>query len=187
VSEILKTAQNILVNQGIGALSTRRVADEMGISVGNLAYYFSSKDALLEAIIDHVIDQYDTELQQESKDFPGDPTQHLEAFLRYLVEDAKRPEVRAFFYQFWGLSTNHEQIAVAREVMYQHFSTVMRDLLQAVHPTKSDIELDLMTMSMMTLVEGLHVIFGCGDIYGSSSDKFSAHIFQVMLRTAALK
>lgn len=187
MSEILKTAKNILVNQGIGALSTRHVAKEMGISVGNLAYYFSSKNALLEAIIEHVIDGYDAELQRESKDFPDDPVQHLKAFLCYLVEDTKRSEVRSFFYQFWGLSTNLKQIAVARESMYQHFSGQMRDLLQAVHPAKSDIELNHMTMSMMTLLEGLHVIFGCGDIYGSSSPEFSAHIFQLLLTFAELE
>ena len=99
VEDILECARGILVTEGIAALTTRRVARELGISVGNLAYYFASKDDLLQALIRHVIEGYDRELRREAASFPDQPAERFKAFLRYMIEDARKPEVHAFFYQ----------------------------------------------------------------------------------------
>ena len=47
VAEIVKTAQSILVNEGLAAFTTRRVARELDISMGNLLYYFPNKADLI--------------------------------------------------------------------------------------------------------------------------------------------
>ena len=147
-------AQTILVQEGLASLTTRRVARELGISVGNLAYYFSTKESLLQAIIEDVIRGYDEELAQESKLFPDSPPKRFKAFLRYMMQDAKKPDVQGFFYQFWGLSTHNELAAELRRNMYEHFADQTVDLLAGIHPEKPDSELRALALSIITSLEG---------------------------------
>lgn len=187
VSDILVAATNILVNRGLANLTTRSVADDVGISVGNLAYYFPSKDALLRAIIEHVINGYDEELQKEFESFPDNPIDRFKAFLRYLVDDARKPEVQRFFYQLWGIATVNAQVAEARTDMYRHFSSQLLALLQDIDPSMDSQEMKDTAFGIMTCIEGLHVIFGSGDISHVHSRGFDQYMFNQLLQMAGLK
>lgn len=179
--DIIGQAQHILTSEGLANLSTRRVAEELGISVGHLAYYFPSKEELLKAIIESVIEGYDAELATEFDRFPEDPEQRLEAMLRYMIEDSKRPEVRAFFYQFWGYSNNNEAGQGYRTRMYQHFAVQIQELLRDVHPAVNDRDLNNMTYGLLAFLEGLHVIYGTRGIDTLESDQFDDYVLQQLL------
>ena len=140
VDEIIQATKKILVNDGLANLSTRRVARELGISIGNLHYYFSTKNDLLQAVIEDVIRGYDEEFEREAKLFPNAPRKRIEAFLRYLIADAKKPEVRAFFYQLWGMSVQNEFAADLRDKAYNRFTDMMVDMLAPLHPERSSSE-----------------------------------------------
>lgn len=187
VSDILETAKHIMVTEGLANLSTRKVADELGISVGNLAYYFPSKDSLLQAMIQHVIEGYDEELRKEFELFPDDPRQRLEAFLEYIKEDTKNPEVQGFFYQFWGFTTHNRKAAETRRAMYEHFFEQLFQLLSDIHTTKKKAELENMAFSILACLEGLHVIYGSGDIQRLTSRSFDQYIFDQLLTMAGLE
>ena len=47
---VLDAADEVLASEGANALSTTRVADAAGISVGSLYHYFPDKDAIVEAL-----------------------------------------------------------------------------------------------------------------------------------------
>ena len=55
-SSLLAAAHRVLITAGYANFSMRRVATEAGVSVGNLQYYFSTKDALTAALLDSVIE-----------------------------------------------------------------------------------------------------------------------------------
>ncbi len=50
--EILNTALKLFNEQGSANVSTRHIAEAMGISPGNLYYYFPHKEAIIHAILD---------------------------------------------------------------------------------------------------------------------------------------
>lgn len=186
VADILATARTILVNEGIANLTIRRVARDLNISVGNLAYYFAGKESLLQAIVEDVIRGYDEEFERASTLFPDSPPARFRATLRYLIDDARRSEVRGFFYQFWGLSTHNELIAAAREQMYSHFIEQTAELLQAIHPDMEHDELGRLALSVITALEGLHVIFGSGESLLSRHEGFDQLIYQQILRNVGI-
>jgi AcrR family transcriptional regulator len=180
-AEIIRAAQSILVREGLAKLTTRRVARELGISVGNLAYYFSSKESLLQAIIEDVIRGYDDELEQESKRFPDSPPKRFKAFLQYMIGDAKKADVQGFFYQFWGLSSHNELAAALRLEMYTHFSEQTAELLADVHPDMPDSKLKLMALSVITSLEGLHVVYGSSEPFLQQYEGFDEFIYEQIL------
>ena len=50
VEQIIRAAEHVLVEKGHAALTLRAVADECGLQLGNLTYYFPTKHALVKAL-----------------------------------------------------------------------------------------------------------------------------------------
>lgn len=55
---ILDRAKEALLNRGPDAFALRDIADQLGITHGNLQYYFRTKQALLVAIFDQEVAKY---------------------------------------------------------------------------------------------------------------------------------
>lgn len=64
---IIDTARDILISRGITGLVLRDVADQLGITHGNLQYYFQTKEDLLVAIFDQEILKYTDSLRAASR------------------------------------------------------------------------------------------------------------------------
>lgn len=57
VRVILEACAQILHESGLEGLTTKRVAERAGVSVGSVYQYFPNKEALVEAIVDQQVDQ----------------------------------------------------------------------------------------------------------------------------------
>lgn len=53
--KILAAASNIVLEQGAVRMTLEAVAKEAGVSKGGLLYHFPSKDALIESMIEHMV------------------------------------------------------------------------------------------------------------------------------------
>jgi AcrR family transcriptional regulator len=56
-NEILATAQRFLTTKGFEQMTIQDILDELRISKGAFYHYFSSKQALLDALIKHILEQ----------------------------------------------------------------------------------------------------------------------------------
>jgi AcrR family transcriptional regulator len=57
VDAVVEAAARILVEEGWARLSTNRVAERAGVSVGTLYQYFRDKEAIVETLVDRLADQ----------------------------------------------------------------------------------------------------------------------------------
>ncbi|MEU0565770.1 TetR/AcrR family transcriptional regulator [Nonomuraea sp. NPDC005983] len=57
--ELLDAAEDLLCDQGSAALTLAAVADRAGVSKGGLLYHFSTKEALIKAMVERLIDEFD--------------------------------------------------------------------------------------------------------------------------------
>jgi AcrR family transcriptional regulator len=186
VENILSAAKELLVEDGIGNFTLRNVSKRLDISVGNLTYYFPSKESLLQAIIEHVLEEYDLEFEREAQAFPDDPEERFKAFLSYLVQDAKKTDVQGFFYQLWGLSTHNSDAAAIRHKMYIHFAEQMTTLLEALNLDLNKQELANLGLSVITSLEGLHVVYGSSTEFLSAYKGFDQDIYRRILHMVGL-
>ena len=63
-ARILEAAERLLRAEGVAALSTRRVASEMGLTAMALYRHFRDKDALLQALIEAGFARWETRLAE---------------------------------------------------------------------------------------------------------------------------
>lgn len=83
---IIHAANRLIYIKGYNQTSFADVADEVGISKGNLHYHFRSKDDLLEAIIALRMQAIEKNLAQWDEEFP-DPKDKLRRFVQMLLNE----------------------------------------------------------------------------------------------------
>src|SRR5438874_4987898 len=83
---ILDVAQRLVVTRGYEQMSIQDVLDDLQISKGAFYHYFGSKQALLEALVEHLLD----EGEQLLIDITHDPTlSALEKLQHFFVQLAQ--------------------------------------------------------------------------------------------------
>lgn len=57
-AKVIQAAINCIYKEGFNAAHTNRIAAEAGVSWGVLQYHFGDKDNLLQAVLDHIFDDF---------------------------------------------------------------------------------------------------------------------------------
>lgn len=86
---ILEASLQLFNENGISNVRLQQIADEAGISVGNLAYHYNNKEAITESLITNVI----TSLQD---------------LLRHYGKYSSLIDIDFFFKEFYELSLHHQ-------------------------------------------------------------------------------
>ncbi len=55
---ILDASVRLFNEYGVDSVRLQQIAEEIGISVGNLAYHFKTKDAIIESVFEQVLDEF---------------------------------------------------------------------------------------------------------------------------------
>jgi len=68
-NRILQAARTVLINQGSGGFSMRKVAAEAAITLGNVQYHYKTKTDLLSGLMVWYVDENRQALQQTINEF----------------------------------------------------------------------------------------------------------------------
>lgn len=118
VDAILEASRRIVYRDGVGGLTTNRVAELAGVSIGSLYQYFPGRDAVLHALLqrefNHTVDQHVAYIQSiDSR------TTSLEQAIRGLVDHVFEQQAtrKPFFRQLLlsVLSIRHLQFTLAND------------------------------------------------------------------------
>lgn len=96
VLKILRAAIEIFSRKGLDGARIVEIAKASGLPKGNVYYYFSSKEEIYKATIDHLINSWDEAFQHIAAD--RDPAESIEAYIRAKLEHARKnaAETRLF-------------------------------------------------------------------------------------------
>lgn len=84
-TQIIDTAQEILVEEGYDSLTTTRVAESVGITSAGIHYHFETKEDLLAALVERLREQ----LVETLSGHDGPPEEQLAAIVRQQFEMAE--------------------------------------------------------------------------------------------------
>lgn len=84
--EIVEKANRLVYTKGFNQTSFADIANELGITKGNLHYHFNSKEELLEAIIAFRVNIIKTNLAQWDEEI-SDPVAKLKRFAQMLLNE----------------------------------------------------------------------------------------------------
>lgn len=134
---ILLAAEKLFAKHGYHAVSIRHIADEAGVPLALVGYYFGAKQQLYHAIFEHwggMIEERLASLRQAMDDAAGDRlTRLVEAFIAPVIRLRASPEGEYYaLLMTRGLSLqSEEEDAIIREF----FDPMARAFIDAFHTT----------------------------------------------------
>lgn len=158
--QILRAALAILIDEGFRAISFRRIAARCGMKVGNVTYYFPSKEDLVRALLDAVIVPYEVTFTEIMHEPGATPEQRLAKVCMLILEDIGTKKTTRFFPELWALS-NHDPVVFERmHELYQRARVVLNEIIAEVNPALPAEERETLALFMSASMEGLTVFIG---------------------------
>ncbi|NOX51232.1 MAG: TetR/AcrR family transcriptional regulator [Gammaproteobacteria bacterium] len=131
-ARILSQARGILVREGYDDLVMRELATSGGMTLGNLQYYFATKETLVTAIIE-AEGLSDLNILREAYQNCGDPKQALRTLVHSLVEKW-RGESGAVFSTLNFLAMHKPAYRGLQRSIYQAFHRELEEAIECVIP-----------------------------------------------------
>ena len=138
-AEILSVARSLLVDEGYDRFVLREIAARAGMKLGNLQYYFSTRDALLEAVVR-------TELQSTFATIDAnvsngqDSESQLREIGRSLIDEWSGTSGRVYATLAF-LAMHQESFQELHRDVYAQFYEHLMPVLQKLNPKANDIAL----------------------------------------------
>ena len=166
-TQILEAARRVLVEAGYTQFSLRNIAAAAGIHLSNLQYYYPTREAVIHALLDHVVQSYDAHYEERFRKLPPDAQARFEAVIDYLVEDIGDAGTRRFFIQLWALLESTDSSGVGsllNELYARHIESLARHLA-AINPELSPAARQQRAAMIAAMIDGMMLMLGDADLH----------------------
>lgn len=157
---ILRTALQILIDEGYRAMSMRRVAAGSGIKLGNLTYHYPTREDLVRELLNAVISSYELEFGAIVRAPGVPPEERLARLCGLIVDDMASKKTTRLFPELWALA-NHD--AFVYERVHELYARARAPLIEIIADMRPDLSqqdcLDL-ALFISASMEGLTVFAG---------------------------
>ena len=159
-TEILEHFQHVLREEGFEGASIAKIARRMGVNPSLLLHYFPSKEAMTVALVDYIIEKYETLGAERIREI-SDPGQRIDLLLDMVLGvDWISLVDSSAFYSCYYLSFRNARVKARLQKMYLRFrerilseiETAMADGI--VKKADPEVVVDF----IISLVEGLAFI-----------------------------
>ena len=156
-ADILDAAVTVLIEHGYPNLSLRRVAEEAGLRLGNLQHYFPSKDALVQAMLDRVIESYLSRFERIRRS-ALDPEAEFREIIGTVFRDLNTRRTTVFFPELWSLANHDAHVAGYMERMYARYREVLETSIARINSDLDAPQVKRLALFISASVEG-HTVF----------------------------
>ena len=155
--EILDAAAKLLVEGGYAQLSTRKIAARAGIRLGNLQYYYRTKQDVVRALLDRYLAESMRAIEQRAAASARTPEARLRAGIEGILADQQVGRSFQFFREIWALAARDRAVARAVQAFYARYRAGVAATLLAVNPALGAARADRRAALVVAMLEGLTV------------------------------
>jgi AcrR family transcriptional regulator len=160
IEQILKAALWLLVEHGSKALTMRRIAERCGMNVGNLTYYFKSKQDLIRELLDAVISAYEHSFETIIHEGGANAETRLALLIDLILQDITTKKTTRFFPELWVMAGHDAFVQERMEDLYQRARVSLNELIAEINPALPDDEREILALFISASMEGLTVFAG---------------------------
>ncbi len=153
IAEIVKAGAEILLDEGFSSLTKRRIANRLGISHGNVSYYFPTRESLWHAVTDYELKEYYQRHHGNFNADPNDPQACFDEFVVRWIDEYNDRVVRIFFSHIIAFAEVNEAVAKIRNEVYEEFFEGTLNRARALGLRVEDEELELRVLEVMVVLE----------------------------------
>jgi AcrR family transcriptional regulator len=147
--KILRAARNTLIEKGYEGLVLRELADTLGIKLGNLQYYFKTKDLLVLAV-------FAEEARDDLLALTGEITELLPRFEKMVerLVSRWRGNSGVLFSMLGTLALHHSEFKKLHRDNYANFYLALNPIVAELNPTLSESQRSLKVRLITALIDG---------------------------------
>lgn len=160
--QIITAAFNVLVENGLEAVTLVRVAEECGMKAGNLNYYFASKEDLINELIRAIVNTYEDLTDGIRKNDSLSPEDQLESFINLVLEDMQGKETAHIFPELWAAANYNEFFRQRLYEIYEDGYQYLISLIKKINPSLSREERNAIALFIQAATEGMTIFAGYG-------------------------
>lgn len=153
---ILAVAQTLLAQQGYAGLSMRAVAQQVGISLGNLQHYYPSKEKLVEALLIHILDGFQlrvaemTDRMQSASQF-----ERFKALIDQVLIEIRQPDTYGLLAEINALANRLPFAAQLMQTVFERERKEVFKLINGLNPKISKEEYKRRAAMIVVQIHGL--------------------------------
>lgn len=160
VEQILRAALTILVEQGFGAVTMRAIAKACDMKLGNVTYYFPTRDELVRALFDAVISSYEESFEAISHEEGASIDARFENIVRLILEDITTKKTTRFFTEIWALANHDAFVSERMDELYRRARVVLNELIAEINPALPEEERETVALFISASLEGTTMFAG---------------------------
>ncbi len=159
---IVKAARQRLVDGGLEALVMRELAERLGIKLGNLQYYFRTRDDLILQVIEAEAAR-DLAAISGNLDCFDQPEEAFNAIVSDLVE-RWRGQSGVLFSLLGFLAAHNEPFRQLYRQIYLRFYEALESVLKGMNPELADEEITARVRLITALIDGSSMQIRVGSV-----------------------
>ena len=174
--QIIDAAKQALIEGGANSLVLRDVADQIGITHGNLQYYFPTKNDLLIAIFDQAVEKY-TESMKVAVSETSTRKGRLDAIIDAGIAELKAPET-ALWRMMMSLADHNPDMASILKKENDLYEEVVAEELKLIYysPDLSIQRRRHIARIIHAILDGLGIQFSYEDAEGPEMRALASEI-----------
>ncbi|TNE58934.1 MAG: TetR/AcrR family transcriptional regulator [Alphaproteobacteria bacterium] len=159
---ILEAALEIFIEHGYGDFSLEKVAANCGLSRGNVCYYYPTKNDMLHALLQSVVQGYLDEFDEVVLDQGLSAEDKFLKIVEMIMSDLGTEETSKFFPELWALSNRNKMAMKEMNLLYQRAREHLNGLLAEINPDLTPKEVELIGLFISASMEGQTPFVGNG-------------------------
>ena len=164
---ILDGAAQVLSTLGLAGFSIPQVASAVGIAPGNLTYYFPTREDLIRALSERLLDKYARRFEEMCSELAQREDVGLNEVVDWLLDDAVAHDTVHLFPELWAMANQHPFVAQSLDHIYDG---AVAALLRALGVSPEEVaaeELKACAYLLGCVSEGSTALFGRGGVEDS--------------------
>jgi AcrR family transcriptional regulator len=162
--EILRAARAVLISDGYPALTTRKVAERVGIRQSNVQYYFPAKVDLVRALFEEAMAESARALARRMAEGRMSPRQRMIWTLDQFLLSQESREEQIFLRELWALAAHDAEVAEVMNSFYRRWIDLAAANLLEVNPDLGLRRAQRRALLVVSLVDGLSIFRGAAGL-----------------------
>ncbi|RQS71966.1 TetR/AcrR family transcriptional regulator [Burkholderia sp. Bp8963] len=172
IREIIDAARQVLQEEGYARFATRRVADRVGITHGNLQYYFRTTEELLRTALSAYVSQVMADYTAIARRPGMGAAQRCSALISRIFQNINETDLPKFMVELWAFAWHEAYVAELVKDMQAQFRSIFVKLLSELHPTLTSEECLVRAVVIGAQVDGMTIFASHGAYPGRDYIEF---------------
>ncbi|MBI1650893.1 TetR/AcrR family transcriptional regulator [Hyphomicrobium sulfonivorans] len=163
--QILEASRLVLIEKGYNNLTLREVARAAGMRLGNLQYYYPTREDLMKDLLQIIFSTYDQRYDMIAVAQSLDPKCRLQEMIRFLMINIRERSINRLFFELWAVSRHDHFAAELLADLYAKYCQRFETVIAEISPEMPEAIRKKRAVLIAFLVEGIMIHLNINSAY----------------------